>query len=255
MQILHYSQQGEGEPLVILHGLFGSGKNWQTLARRFAESYRVYCVDLRNHGGSFHHQEMTYPAMAEDVGRWLRHLGIEDCRMLGHSMGGKVAMTLSLNSPELVSKLIVADIAPVVYRHQHDNLIAPILALPLEELPTRAAVDSTLAADIADPMLRGFLLQNLYRDGERWGWRVNWAAIQQQMSALTDFPVAMWDWRIEIPTLFLRGEASDYIDEEGLQTIDWHFSDARVETLPGAGHWLHAEQPGRFHDAVISFLG
>ena len=171
MASLHYSRSGSGEPLLILHGLFGSGKNWHSQARRFAEFFDVYCVDLRNHGQSFHADEMNYPAMADDVVRLLDHLGIDSCRMLGHSMGGKVAMTIAIQHPALISRLVVADIAPVSYRHHYDDLIDPILALQLDRYRSRAEVDHALRAYIPEDTLRAFLLQNLERDGAEWRWR------------------------------------------------------------------------------------
>lgn len=251
--LLHYSQLGQGEPLVILHGLFGSGKNWQSLARQFAEKYRVYLVDLRNHGDSFHDPQMNYEVMAEDISRLISHLGIGQCSMLGHSMGGKVAMLYALRNPDRVSKLIVADIAPVTYEHSHSQLIEPILAVDLGRLTGRAEADKTLAGEISEPMLRGFLLQNLVRQGGGWRWKVNWCAIQQQMHSLVDFPIESGD-RSGVSTLFIRGQNSDYIDQRGLTAIRQIFINAQIVTIDHAGHWLHAEQPKEFAKLVLGFL-
>ncbi|MCP4488835.1 MAG: alpha/beta fold hydrolase [Gammaproteobacteria bacterium] len=253
-QLLHYSRFGSGEPLVILHGLFGSSKNWQSLAKLFGESYSVYTLDLRNHGASFHDSEMNYVVMADDVERLLSHLNIKTCRIIGHSMGGKVAMTLAHTRSDLVSKMVVADIAPVAYQHHHQNLLEPIMAVSLDDIGSRAEVERALTPSIGDSMLRGFLLQNLIREGDGWRWRVNWEAIKVHMVELTGFPFAESDWFIDTPGIFLRGEHSDYIDTKGIAVIEEHFDNPRIETLAQAGHWLHAEQPQAFLQSVLRFL-
>ena len=252
--ILHYNQSGSGAPLVILHGLFGSSKNWQSLAKQFAESFTVYNVDLRNHGSSFHDSEMNYIVMADDVSQLLEQLGIQSCHLVGHSMGGKVAMTLATSRPGLIAKMIVADIAPVGYSRSYDSLIDPIMAISLADIHSRSEVDRALSPSITDPMLRGFLLQNLNREGDNWCWRVNWTAIKQHMNELFGFPLAPDDWHIDVPTLFIRGENSDYVDAEGISMIERHFSNAEVETLAKAGHWLHADQPHVFMQKVVAYL-
>ncbi len=252
--MLHYQQYGAGEPLVILHGLFGSSKNWQSLAKQFSEYFSVYTVDLRNHGLSFHDDEMNYSVMADDVIRLLGSLGLPAFNLLGHSMGGKVAMILANNNPDMISKLVVADIAPVAYQHHHNGLLEPIMVLPLVDIDSRASADAALKPAIPDPMLRGFLLQNLAREGDSWRWKVNWPAIDRHMSELTGFPLSESDWLIDIPTLFMRGENSDYIGTDEVTEIEGHFSDARIETLEQAGHWLHAERPQEFLKMVSDFL-
>ena len=188
-ELLHYNQFGSGEPLVILHGLFGSSKNWQSLAKQFAEHYKVYTLDLRNHGASFHDPVMNYEVMAADLHLTLQHLNIQSCRIIGHSMGGKVAMLSAIKQPGLFSKLVIADIAPVSYNHDHDNLLKPIMALRLDQVTSRSDVDNALKPAIPDPMLRGFLLQNLGKEEDTWRWKVNWRAIDEQMSELTGFPI------------------------------------------------------------------
>jgi esterase len=251
---LHYNQFGSGEPLVILHGLFGSSKNWQSLGRQFAEHFSVYTVDLRNHGSSFHDQEMNYAVMAEDLYQLLQQLDIQSCRIIGHSMGGKVAMLAALKYPDLFTKLVVADIAPVSYSHDHDSLLEPIMAVRLDEMASRADVDNALKPAIADPMLRGFLLQNLAKEETQWRWKVNWQAIDQQMSELTGFPQTEPSWSIDISTLFIRGGNSNYVGEAEIAVIGQHFDKATIETLAQAGHWLHAEQPKLFLEKVLQFL-
>jgi pimeloyl-ACP methyl ester carboxylesterase len=254
MPDLNYSCVGSGEPLIVMHGLFGSSNNWQTHARRFASRFEVFNIDLRNHGKSFHADEMTYAAMADDVERLLRSLGLGASNFLGHSMGGKVAMTIAVNYPELVSRLVVADIAPVSYFHHYDDLIEPILALPLDTIGSRAEADQLLRQNIPEDQLRAFLLQNLTREDGVWRWRVNWEAIQRDMEFLTGFSDLTDNWRIDVPTLFIRGSRSDYIGETEIEVIDAHFANAGVATLEDAGHWLHAEQPEAFARLVLEFL-
>ena len=252
-QLLHYTQLGQGEPLLILHGLFGSSKNWQSLAKQFAENFTVYSVDLRNHGSSFNDEQMNYEVMAEDIDALINHLGLHSYSIIGHSMGGKIAMLYALRYRHNISKLIVADIAPVSYQHSHTDLIDPILALELDQISSRSQVDKALATDISDPMLRGFLLQNLGREGDKWYWKVNWRAIQRQMSSLVEFPLNPDD-KTGIPALFIGGENSGYIDDHGLAAINQFFSNARIEMMRDAGHWLHVEQPQKFVELVLDFL-
>ncbi len=252
--LLHYTQYGRGEPLLILHGLFGSSKNWHSLAKRFSEHFSVYAINLRNHGGSFYDPVMSYQAMAADVYSLIKHLAIDHCHLIGHSMGGKTAMQFTQQFPHLVAKLVVADIAPVTYQHHHNQLIEPILALDLTRVSSRSDADKTLKTDIPDFMLRGFLLQNLIKEDNIWRWRVNWQAIQRNMHELVGFPLDDSDWRIDTPTLFIRGGNSDYIDSDGISVINQHFSQASVGTIEQAGHWLHAEKPLRFAELVSRFL-
>ena len=254
MSELSYTRSGDGRPLVVLHGLFGSGRNWQSHRRHFGTRFEVFNVDLRNHGDSFHSDEMNYTAMAGDVARLLQNLNLGACNLLGHSMGGKVAMTLAVGQPRLVERLIVADIAPVSYFHHYDDLIEPILALPLETLKSRAEADQLLRQNIPEDQLRAFLLQNLLRDPDGWRWRVNWRAIQRDMEFLTGFDELAGGWRIETPTLFIRGARSDYVGDAEVDVIQRHFARAEIATIEDAGHWLHAEKPEIFARTVLDFL-
>ena len=254
MELLHYSEMGDGDPLIILHGLFGSSKNWQSLAKVFSRYFKVFTLDLRNHGQSFHDDEVNYPAMVGDVKRLLNHLGIDACSVIGHSMGGKTAILLALENPQLISKLIVADIAPVVYSHTHSHLIEPILALSLDKMSNRAEVDKALLPEIPDTMLRNFLLQNLERKSDHWRWKVNWSAIGQHMDNLTGFPILSRGWKLGTPTLFIRGEQSEYIGVAEKLEIEDHFETFTLQTIGNAGHWLHAEQPEQFSQLAVNFL-
>ena len=254
MPELHYTKLGSGPALLILHGLFGSGKNWHSHMRRFAEDFTVFSVDLRNHGQSFHADEMNYPSMAADVAQLIAHLGLRDCRILGHSMGGKVAMTLAIQHPALVSSMIVADIAPVAYQHDYDDLIEPILALDLDSFKSRTQIDHVLRPSIPEDQLRAFLLQNLLRETDRWRWRVNWSVIRRDMDALTGFSPLPAEWVGSHPTLFIRGANSDYIGSAEIEVIERHFDAASVATIDAAGHWLHAEKPLEFGHLALEFL-
>jgi pimeloyl-ACP methyl ester carboxylesterase len=254
MPDLHFTRTGSGKPLLVLHGLFGSGKNWHSHMRRFAESFEVFCVDLRNHGQSFHADEMNYSLMAGDVARLMDRLQLDGCGILGHSMGGKVAMTLAIQQPALLARMIVADIAPVAYHHDYDDLIEPILALELDHFASRTQIDHALRSHIPEDQLRAFLLQNLARAEGGWSWRVNWPVIQREMESLTGFDSLPMDWSAELPTLFIRGAKSDYVGSAEIDVIQRHFRNAEIATIEGAGHWLHAEQPVEFARLALDFL-
>jgi pimeloyl-ACP methyl ester carboxylesterase len=169
-------------------------------------------------------------------------------------MGGKVAMTLAIRYPGLIGRMLVADIAPVPYRHDYDDLIEPILSLQLDRFATRTEVDHALRSHIREDSLRSFLLQNLVRDGEGWRWRVNWRAIQAEMDSLTGFDAMPEDWSGGPPALFVRGSRSDYIGATEVEIIERHFSNASIATIEGAGHWLHAEKPQEFCSLALDFL-
>ncbi|HEY5739033.1 MAG TPA: alpha/beta fold hydrolase [Gammaproteobacteria bacterium] len=254
MPQLGYQRLGDGPPLLILHGLFGSGRNWQSHARRLAEFFDVVTIDLRNHGQSFHADEMDYSLMAADVERLIGDLDLGACNLLGHSMGGKVAMALALESPQTVARLVVADIAPVIYRHDHDELVDAALGLAVDAIGARADADRELQSAVPDPGLRAFLLQNLVRDGDNWRWRVNWRAIQRNMRQLTGFVELADDWHVDVPALFIRGAKSDYVGAAEIEQIERHFGNAEIATVDDAGHWLHAERPQAFIERVLEFL-
>lgn len=245
------SETGSSGPdLLIVHGLYGSARNWGVIAKRMSDRFRVTAVDMRNHGESPWAGSHTYPDMAADLADEI------DARshVVGHSMGGKAAMVLALRHPAKVDRLVVADIAPVAYSHHYDDLIDPILALPLDGIESRGQADHLLRAHIPEDPLRVFLLQNLARDEQGWRWRVNWRAIQRDMEYLTGFIDLPQDWRLELPTLFIRGARSDYIGDPELEVIEAHFSDVEIATVADAGHWLHAENPQQFAAIVLEFL-
>lgn len=246
---------GSGPPVVVLHGLFGAGRNWLSVARRLAERYTFHLVDLRNHGRSPHTQSMTYLDMVADVRALLDALALDACILVGHSMGGKAAMTMALSEPAGIARLINIDIAPVAYRDRFAQMISAMRALDLATVRRRGDADGALATAIADPAVRQFILQNLeFRDGVA-RWRANLATLQEQMPhILGPLPVAD-DARYDGPTWFIRGALSDRITDAELPVLARWFPGYRLETVPGGGHWPHAEAPAEFMACFLRALG
>lgn len=250
--ILHSQAVGEGPPAVILHGLFGTASNFATIQKRLAVDRRVVTMDLRNHGRSGHDPAMNYAIMAADVLETMTALGLEQAALVGHSMGGKVVMTAALHHPTRVSRLLVADIAPVPYRPRYRGIADAMMALPLEPGLTRAFTDAALAAAVPDTAMRQFLLSNL-RFGAAPSWRIGLAEITGALPAIEG-----WDDAekgvYEGPTLVLRGERSDYIKPEHRAAFRALFPAACFASLRDAGHWLHADAPDAFVATVDAFL-
>ena len=257
MLLRHRQYSGDGEPLLILHGLFGNQANWGWHARHLAERFAVYGLDLRNHGASPHDGHMSYPAMAADVGEWLDVQGMESCHLLGHSMGGKVAMQLAFAAPERVGKLVVADIAPVDYnvsavKARHPALAA-MLETPVLRMNSRTEADEYLRDSIPEQQVRSFLLTNLERLPEGgYRWRLNLAAIEANLPALSSAPETSEPYGG--PALFLFGERSAYLQFDHQLEIRRLFPAAEIQLLPDAGHWLNVEQPQASLEAIERFL-
>lgn len=240
-----------GRPLVIAHGLFGSARNWNAIARRLSDDRPVLAVDMRNHGHSPRAHTQSYSDMAADLVEVIDANG-GDADVLGHSMGGKAAMVLALNRPDLVAHLIVADIAPVAYAHSQSHLINAMRSVDLARVTSRRDADAQLAAAVPEDAVRAFLLQSLDLTGDAPRWRLNLDVLEGEMPGIIGFPDL--STRFTGPTLFLRGGASDYIRDEHQPLIDRLFPNAQIQTLKGAGHWLHAEAPRPFEAAVRQFL-
>ncbi len=252
--ILNFVSNGEGvgTPLLIAHGLFGTARNWGVLAKRLADGRRVVSVDMRNHGGSFRAATNTYGDMADDLARVIENCGGR-ADVLGHSMGGKAAMVLALTRPDLVEKLIVADIAPVAYSHSQLDKIIAMKAVDLSVVERRRDADAQLIDTITDPALRSFLLQSLTFGEGGASWKLNLDALGSAMDDIIGFPDINGTFEGEV--LFLHGGNSDYVQPAHHAKILTLFPNARFEEIAGAGHWLHAEKPREFEAAVRGFLG
>ncbi len=249
---LNFKKVGEGEPLVILHGLFGSLDNWMTLAKKLGEHFEVFIVDARNHGQSPHSEEFNYDVMADDLYEFLMQHHIVDPIVLGHSMGGKTAMQFAMNYPNKLEKLIVADIAPKAYPVHHTVIIEGMLSLNFDVINTRKKADEQLSKFIDDSSTRQFLLKNLYWiEKERLAWRFNLPTIDKNIEIIGRGLENISTF--EKPTLFIRGEKSNYITEKDYDPIRKIFVNAEIETL-NSGQWVHAEKPTEFLQILGSFL-
>lgn len=250
---LNYKTVGEGKPLIILHGLFGSLDNWLTIAKELADHYKVYLVDQRNHGLSPHSDEFNYDAMGLDLKEFIETHNIEKPYILGHSMGGKTAMKFALQHGDMWEKLIVVDISPRAYPVHHDVILEGLSAIDVEALKSRGEADKKLAEYVSDFGTRQFLLKNLNRKkAGGFEWKINLPAIKSNIEIIGEGMVERL--AIEKDVLFIRGEKSDYIQNEDIILITQHFPNAKVETVKDAGHWVHAEQPESLIALVNNFL-
>jgi pimeloyl-ACP methyl ester carboxylesterase len=251
---LHSRIEGEGIPMIILHGFLGMSDNWKSLATQFASAgFQVHALDLRNHGKSFHSEEFNYEVMVEDVKNYIQVHQLTKSVVLGHSMGGKVAMLLATTYPILVSKLIIADIGPKYYAPHHQTILAGLNAVDFSKNPSRSDVEQIVSNFITDFGTRQFLLKNLYwKTPEQLAFRFNLQVFNDKIETIgTALP---FENKFEGPTLFLRGDKSDYILDADFETIYYHFPMASIVNIDNAGHWLHAENPKDFQLNVMQFL-
>ncbi len=248
---LEFKKMGEGHPLVILHGLFGSSDNWQTLGKQFAEDFTVYLVDLRNHGHSPQSEEFTYELMAEDLKKFFDDHGIKEATVIGHSMGGKTAMRFAQLYSEKVEKLIVVDMGVKTYPPGHQDILDAVQALDLPNLESRKDAEEILKPLIPNFGVRQFLLKNLYRKTKtEFAWRVNFPVLEAEMQEiLTALPRDV----VDVPTLFIYGEKSDYIIREDFESIRKIFPNVKFSSIP-TGHWVHSEDPDGFYKKVMNFV-
>lgn len=251
LNIIRHGEDQTGIPLLIVHGLFGTGRNWGVIARRLAQKRPVIAVDMRNHGDSPRHPTHSYQDMAGDLAEVIAANGGQ-ADVLGHSMGGKAAMVLALTRPDLVHRLIVADIAPVAYAHTQSHRIAAMKAMDLTDLSTRAEADRRLALTVEDPGLRAFFLQSLDLKSQPPRWKLSLDVLDAEMPGIIGFPQI--EGVYDGPTLFLTGAGSDYVRPEHRPRIQQLFPKARFARLSGAGHWLHADKPREFETAVATWL-
>jgi len=250
---LNCKVQGEGKPLLILHGFLGSLDNWQGIARELAVHRQVVSVDLRNHGRSPHLPDMTYASMVTDLAVLRESLGLEQFDLLGHSMGGKVAMGFALTHPGNTDRLVVVDMAPRIYLPGHEAVLNALSQVELERLQNRQEAADCLGNFLEDPAMVAFLLKNLHREQDgTYRWKMNLPLLRKEYARILEFP---FQGQFPGSTLFLRGGQSDYIrpGDEGL--LGRYFPAYRLRTLEGAGHWVHAEQPAAFLEEVKAFLG
>lgn len=237
--------------LLVVHGLFGSARNWGAIAKRLSSDRRVVAVDMRNHAGSFRAETQGYPDMAGDLAEVIGEIG-GPVDVLGHSMGGKAAMQLALTRGALVDRLIVADIAPVAYGHSQSHLIRAMRGLDLSGVTARSEADRRLSGAVPEDGVRAFLLQSLDLKEDPPRWRLNLDVLEAEMDRITGWPGTTG--RFDHPALFLTGAASDYVRSEHRAGIKALFPNARFAKIQGAGHWLHAEKPREFEATVRAFL-
>lgn len=249
---LHYQESGEGKPLLIIHGLFGSSDNWRSMARFFARFYRVISVDLRNHGRSPHSDSQDFPAMAADIATLCDELELDKVHVLGHSLGGKVAMQFAAMRPAQLAKLVVVDISPRQYFSEHTPLMDAMLALDLAQYESRSEVDEVLSNKVEDKTVRQFLLMNLVAGDNGLYWRINLPALKANYQALMA-PVCE-NVSLAVPSLFVYGALSEYVTAEDKALIEQTFTDVSFQAIDKAGHWVHAERPQQFKQVVEEFL-
>ena len=252
--ILHSNILGEGRPFVILHGFLGMSDNWKTVGSQFSEKgFQVHLVDQRNHGRSFHDDAFNYEALAEDLKRYCESRELTEIILLGHSMGGKTAMLFAAQYPDLISKLVIADISPRFYPVHHDAILNGLSALDFSIIKSRGEADKMLGSYVSDFGTRQFLLKNLYWvEKGQLGLRINLEVLKEEVAEVGE-PLPSY-LRFEKDTLFLRGDRSEYIGVDDENIILNQFPKAKIATISNAGHWLHAENPKDFFKSVIEFI-
>lgn len=252
---LAYREFGQGQPLIILHGLFGQSDNWNTLARRFGENgFHVFTLDQRNHGLSPHSETWSYEAMADDLKEFIDDHQLEKPVLLGHSMGGKTVMFFVMKYPDVADKLIVADISPEAYGAHHDDVLAALNSVDFSQIKTRKEAEAALSRYISDFGTKQFLLKNIYwkdSDNNIMDWRFNLPVITRDYD---NIGIAVPEKSSDVKTLFMRGERSNYITDKDLPAIKERFPDSELITIKEAGHWIHAEKPDDFFAEVMKFI-
>lgn len=251
---LHYKKIGDnGSSLLILHGLLGSLDNWHSIAKQLSDKHQVYIIDQRNHGSSPHDDAIDYEILAQDIVDFCAQHQINKTNVLGHSMGGKVAMLLALLHPQLIDKLIVADIAPTYYDGGHETILFAMAEAPLKSAQKREEVELFLQPRIQEFSVRQFILKNLTRDVEgKFIWKCNFEALIKNYRKLMDFPIIPASFLGE--TYFLKGEKSNYINQDNWDACDSYFPNNKMYEIKNAGHWLHADNPTQFVEKVSEIL-
>lgn len=250
---LNFKTWGEGYPIVILHGLMGSLDNWQSIAKKLSEKNKVFVIDQRNHGKSPHTLDFNYDLLSDDIFHFFKIHQIERAHIIGHSMGGKVAMFFALKYTSLVNKLIAVDIAPTIYGDQHSFIFDSLMAIDLSTIETREQVNSILSNRINDESTVSFLMKGLTRDDEnKFMWRFNVESLYNNYGAIAGFPVVSTSFDGEV--LFIKGQLSNYINSENYGDILRYFPNHELVEIAGTGHWVHAEDPIGFIDVVSNFI-
>lgn len=248
---LHFRELGEGQPLMILHGLFGFSDNWQSHAKKLGEYYRVILVDLRNHGHSPWSDEFSYDLMAGDIFELCEDLNLNDFILVGHSMGGKVAMNFAQKHEELLDKLVVVDIGIKEYPMHHEHILAGIHSVDLPNISARRQAEEQMSAHIDSEGIKQFLLKNLFwKEKGVLAWRMNVDVLEREMPNILS---ALDQVEVSVPTLFIRGALSNYILDEDIESIENMFIDTEIVTIENAGHWVHAEAANEFLESLLSF--
>lgn len=252
---LAYREFGNGQPLIISHGLFGQSDNWNTLAKKFSEQgYHVFTLDLRNHGLSPHSEIWNYEAMANDLKEFINDHQLNNPILLGHSMGGKTVMFFEIKYTGIASKIIIVDIAPRAYRPHHQDVLTALNAVDFNQIKTRKEAEAILNNHISDFGTKQFLLKNIYwRDSENnlMDWRFNLKVINNNIDNISE---AIPEGKSDVKTLFIKGEKSSYINENDSRDLKNHFTNCELKTIGDSGHWVHAEKPKEFFDCVMHFL-
>jgi len=252
-QMLHSKILGKGEPLLILHGFFGMGDNWKSLANKFANYFEVHLIDQRNHGRSFHSDDFSYELMVEDLENYINHFQLKKVNLLGHSMGGKTVMLFATTFPNIINKLIVADISPKYYPPHHQFILEALNAVDFNAIRKRNEVAKIFSNYIEEEGIKQFLLKNVYwKEKEQLAYRFNLESLTENIEevgvALPSFTIFEGD------TLFLKGANSGYISNDDVSLIEAHFPKAIIKIIKNTGHWLHAENPQDFFNEVMVFL-
>lgn len=249
---LHFRKIGEGQPLIILHGLFGSSDNWQTHAKKFAENFTVYLVDQRNHGHSPHHNEMNYDVMADDLLELIAAEGLRDVILLGHSMGGKTVMRFAQKNSFLVDRMIVVDMGIKQYRPHHDLIFQGLFHVDVDHVKSRKEAEERLTQFVTESSTVQFLMKNLYwKTPEQLAWRFNLDVLNKEINSIL---AAMPEEQIDTPTLMLTGGQSGYVPSKDFESITALIPNVEFKTIESAGHWVHAEAPAAFIEAVETYL-
>ncbi|MCH2021340.1 MAG: alpha/beta fold hydrolase [Saprospiraceae bacterium] len=250
---LNFKVFGAGEPVIILHGMFGTLDNWQTIAKKLANNFMVFIVDLRNHGRSPHSDDFNYSIMSEDLREFMENNWIYKATIIGHSMGGKVAMQFASDNPDMINKLVIIDIAPKTYKGNHTDIFDSLFALDLDNLKSRKEADNLLAQKIESYTIRQFILKNLYlnKKTKKYNWKMNLPVIFKA------YDIILSNSELSEPflgtTLFIKGSKSPYIDDNEFERYKKHFPSSSLVTIKDAGHWVHADQANQLLTILKKF--